>query len=296
MSRRYGIISSTAIQLGYALLVLAMGLLLFPAHCLAAGYPTVTDRYVNDYAGVLTPDDATSIRALFANFERDKGAHVVLLTISSINDYDTPDTSIEAFATNLFNAWGIGDRQKNNGVLILFARNDRKVRIEVGSGYGTALDAPMERVINEFMLPEFKREQYSGGIAAGARAAIDTLNGKTPVASSGWNGWLLGLLGGGLLVAAGGTLIRRNYVREHTCPRCSQRNVKISRETVVDASYSVSGTGRKTRRCESCGYYDESTYIIAQLMHESSSSSDVGGGGGSSDGGSSSGGGASGSW
>lgn len=295
MAQRCGVISLAAIQRGYALLVLAVGLLLFPAYCFAAGYPPDNDRYVNDYAGVLTPEDAASIRTLFIQFERERGVRVVLLTIGSISDYDTPDTSIEAFATHLFNTWGIGDRQKDNGVLILFAMSDRKVRIEVGSGYGTAMDAPMQRVINESMLPAFKRGQYSSGIVTGAQAVIDTLSGKAPVASSGWNYWLLGLMGGGLLAASGATLLGRRYVREHTCPQCSQRSMKITRTTVAAASYSASGSGLKMRHCESCGYHDESTYIIAQL-HESSSSSDSGGGGGSSDGGSSSGGGASGSW
>jgi uncharacterized protein len=275
-------------------------MLFFPAYCLAGGYPADNDRYVNDNAGVLPPEDAASIRTLFADFEREMGARVVLLTIGSISDYDTSDTSIEAFATHLFNTWGIGDRQKNNGVLIVFAKSDRQVRIEVGSGYGQSLDAPMQRVITEFMLPEFKRGQYSSGVVAGARAVIDTLSGRAPVAqaeSSGWSGWFLALIGGGLLAASGGTLIRRNYVRERTCPQCSQRSVEIAQATVVAASYSASGTGVKTRHCPSCGYHDERTYTIAQLYVSSSSSdSGGGGGGGSSDGGSSSGGGASGSW
>jgi len=279
--------------------MLAVGMLLFPAYCLAGGYPADNDRYLNDYAGVLTPEDAASIRTLFADFEREMGARVVLLTIGSIGDYDTADTSIEAFATHLFNTWGIGDRQKNNGVLIVFAKNDRAVRIEVGSGYGQAPDAPMRSVINELMLPEFKRGQYSSGIVAGARAVIDTLSGRAPVAqhaSSGWGGWFLALLGGGLLAAAGATLIRHNYyVWQRTCPQCRQRSVKITHATAVAASYSSSGTGVKTRHCASCGYHDESTYTIAQL-YVSSGSSDSGGGGSSSDGGSSSGGGASGSW
>jgi uncharacterized protein len=102
------------------------------------------------------------------------------VTIDSISDYHTGDETIESFATHLFNTWGIGDSQRNDGVLILIAVKDRKVRIEVGSGYGSTQDANMQEVINEYMLPFFKRNDYSQGIYQGARAVVGTLTGIWP--------------------------------------------------------------------------------------------------------------------
>lgn len=305
MSQRCGFICSTTIRRDYVLLILALGLLLFPTYCLAADYPPRNDRYVNDNAKVLTSDDATNIRDMLRNYERDHGVVVVVLTISSINDYDTPDTTIESFATNLFNTWAIGDAQRNDGVLILFVQNDRKVRIEVGSGYGQNLDEPMQQVIDQIMLPAFKRDQYSSGIAAGVQSVLDTLDGKlltAPVPSSGASGWpVVPTVIGVILViflAVPAALMRYNHVLGHTCPQCKQRNMKVSRTIVMKPTSTSSGLQVQRRNCPSCGYHDERNHDLP-ILHRSTSNSrshdfdrnDSDGGGGRSDGG-----GASGSW
>lgn len=72
------------------------------------------------------------------------GIEAVVVTINSIGDYQTGDATIEAFATNLFNTWGIGHKKENNGVLILVAVKDRKARIELGKGYGREYDSAMK--------------------------------------------------------------------------------------------------------------------------------------------------------
>jgi uncharacterized protein len=143
-------------------------------------YPEPTDLYVNDFAGLLTGQHAEQIRAWFADLKRETGVEAVAVTIDSIGDYNTGDTTIESFATHLFNVWGVGDKEKNNGVMILVAMRDRKVRIEVGAGYESTLNAAMQEVINEHMLPAFRRNDYSQGIYDGARAMIQKLTGKWP--------------------------------------------------------------------------------------------------------------------
>jgi len=132
-------------------------------------YPQRVDRQINDYAGVLADADKTVIRGVQAQLLRDQGIELVVVTINSIDDYDLPDRTIETFATNLFNNWGIGDRQRNDGVLLLVAVKDRKVRIEVGSGYGDSYNSTMQRVIDEDILPRFRAGNYGQGIANGVR-------------------------------------------------------------------------------------------------------------------------------
>jgi len=67
------------------------------------------------------------------------GVQITLLTIASLSKYDAaPFPRIEGFATALFNHWGVGDSEKNNGVLILISHSDRKMRIEIGSGYSSS--------------------------------------------------------------------------------------------------------------------------------------------------------------
>ncbi|HSD85459.1 MAG TPA: TPM domain-containing protein, partial [Anaerolineae bacterium] len=105
------------------------------------GYPTRVDPYVNDFASLLTTEHTASLRSLFSELKTENGVEIVVVTLDSIHDYATGDASIESFATNLFNTWGIGTAQKNDGVLILVAWKDREVRIEVGAGFGDSLNA-----------------------------------------------------------------------------------------------------------------------------------------------------------
>lgn len=156
-----------------ALLAIILGCLSPVANAQAQGqsaYPAPTNDYLNDYAGVMTPGDAEAIRTLFADLEKKTGIEAVVVTINSIGDYQTGDATIEAFATKLFNTWGIGHKKENNGVLILVAVKDRKARIELGKGYGRKYDSAMKQIIDNKMIPYFKTNDYSRGIYEGARA------------------------------------------------------------------------------------------------------------------------------
>ncbi len=161
---------------GFLLVTILSGVL--PRYA-QSGYPTRVDPYVNDFASLLTSDHTASLRSLFSELKSDNGVEIVLVTIDSIHDYATGDTSIESFATNLFNTWGLGNAQKNDGVLVLVAWKDRAVRIEVGTGYGNSLNADMQAIINEQMIPAFRREDYSQGIYDGARAVSRKLTARS---------------------------------------------------------------------------------------------------------------------
>ncbi|MCB9782853.1 MAG: TPM domain-containing protein [Candidatus Omnitrophica bacterium] len=134
----------------------------------AGGYPAPVDEYVNDYAGVIRPEDAKAIRDQLGRVEYQTGIEITVVTIGSIRDYGTADSSIESFATRLFNDWGIGQMPRNDGVLILAAIQDRKCRIELGAGYGFAYNSVMKDVIDGTMIPHFKADNYSQGLKSGA--------------------------------------------------------------------------------------------------------------------------------
>jgi len=148
------------------------------------GYPARIDPYVNDFASLLTTEHTTSLRSLLSELKADNGVELVVVTVDSIQDYATGDASIESFATSLFNTWGLGDAQKNDGVLILVAWKDREVRIEVGAGYGDSLNADMQTIINEQMIPAFRNENYSQGIYDGARAVSRRLTARSGQAAA----------------------------------------------------------------------------------------------------------------
>lgn len=138
-------------------------------------YPTRDDPLVNDYAELLTASDAADVRAALTDLQATHGIEAVVVTLGSIGDYETGDTTIESFATGLFNTWGIGDATKNNGVLLLVAVNDRQVRVELGAGYGSGPSQEMQAVIDRYLLPKFRASDYSGGILLGTRALIAKL-------------------------------------------------------------------------------------------------------------------------
>lgn len=238
----------------FIVMMILGSLIFFRTDSRAGEYPEADDLYVNDYAQLLTPEDAAGIRTMFTTLRSDPGIEAVVLTISSFKKYETQDATLEAFATNLFNTWGIGDKEKNNGVLILVAVNDRKMRIELGAGYPKSMDMKMKSVIDEFMLPQFKRNNYSRGIYQGARAMIAQLTGQEPEdnrplttkilstvseipSEVGYGGGIIG----GLLSLFGLIFGGRRYLRNRKryCPKC--RTMMTRLDEVADDAYLEAG-------------------------------------------------------
>ena len=139
---------------------------------LAADVPYLTGRIV-DEANILSSSAKEKISQLSAQREQASGDQIAVLTVSSL------DESIEGFATRVFDAWKLGQKGKDNGVLVIVAPNDRKMRIEVGYGLeGTLTDAASARIIREAMTPQFKNGNFDAGVTAGVQAIVDTLGGK----------------------------------------------------------------------------------------------------------------------
>ena len=155
--------------------------------CAYAAYPNFTDTRLNDFANVVRPEHAVAIRTELTQLRDNTGMEAVVVTINSISDYGTGDATIESFATNLFNSWGVGNAERNDGAMLLVAVRDRKVRIEVGSGFGSSLNASTQRIIDNEIIPNFKRGDYSQGILAGARALRAELEQNKPPAEAGEN-------------------------------------------------------------------------------------------------------------
>lgn len=150
-------------------------LLVLPISAGAADFPVPIDDYISDYAKILKSGDAQSIRTLLQGVRAQTGQEVTLVTIESIYDYAAPEQSIESFATALFDHWGIGKQDQDNGALLLFSHKDRKVRIELGAKYGRQYDAAMQTVIDDRMLPYFRDGDYSRGLYEGARGMVENL-------------------------------------------------------------------------------------------------------------------------
>jgi uncharacterized protein len=132
--------------------------------------------FVNDYAGLLTPQAKAQLDARLTQLEKDTGAEVAVVTVKSLEG-----DSIEDYAVRLFEKWGIGKKGKDNGVLFLVALEDRKMRIEVGYGLEPVItDARAGRIRDDDVLPKFKKDDYEGGIVAGTNSIEDYIRKGTP--------------------------------------------------------------------------------------------------------------------
>jgi uncharacterized protein len=130
--------------------------------------------HVNDPAGALSADQASTLRAKLDAFERRKGAQIVVLIVPT-----TQPETIEQFATQVFDAWKIGRKKLDDGVLLLWARNDRQIRIEVGYGLEGAIpDAIANRIINETLVPQFRSSAFYAGLDKATDQMIGLIDGE----------------------------------------------------------------------------------------------------------------------
>jgi uncharacterized protein len=140
----------------------------------ALDFPQLTGRVV-DQAGVMTPESRTAIEAKLKDLEDKSSIQLVVATVKSLQGSD-----IETYANQLFRTWKLGEAQKNNGVLLLVAPAEHKVRIEVGYGLeGTLTDALSSVIISSAIVPRFKANDYSGGIERGVDGIISVLSGDS---------------------------------------------------------------------------------------------------------------------
>ena len=145
-------------------------LALFAGPAAAQTFPKLTGRVV-DEAHLLSPEQAAALDAKLAALETQSQRQMVIATIPDLEGYE-----IEDYGYRLGRAWGIGDKQRNDGILLVVAPNERKVRIEVGYGLeGIITDALSSMIISREVVPRFKAGDYPGGIAAATDQLITQL-------------------------------------------------------------------------------------------------------------------------
>ncbi|HTG31484.1 MAG TPA: TPM domain-containing protein [Thermoanaerobaculia bacterium] len=153
---------------------LVLFLLLLPlSWAFAKEVPPLTGR-VNDTANLIPLDQRQRIEAQLAQFEQQTGNQVSVLTIDSLDGEEIAD-----YGNKVGRAWGLGQKGKDNGALLMVSKNDRKMRIEVGYGLEPVLTDLQTSVIqNQVIIPYFKKGDFGGGIEAGVSAILSTIQGK----------------------------------------------------------------------------------------------------------------------
>lgn len=131
-------------------------------------------RYVSDPAALMSASARDSIDALFGQLEASTGIESAVVVLPSIGEATPFD-----FAQSLFRRWGIGKSSSNNGLLILYVADQRKIRIHVGYGLeGFLTDAKCKRIQMQLMVPAFRRGDINGGMVAGALGVYKVLEGS----------------------------------------------------------------------------------------------------------------------
>ena len=133
------------------------------------------ERPIIDQTESLANEDIDRIAQLINAERQKKSFQIGVLMISTLGS----DDSLEEYSLKVARQWGVGDKKKSNGVLLLIAKNDRKMRIEVGNGIeGSLTDARASQIIRNTIAPKFRSGDYAGGVEAGVKRIIDAAEGR----------------------------------------------------------------------------------------------------------------------
>ena len=131
-------------------------------------------RLVNDLAGVLSADQVSSLEQKLVAYDDSTSSQIAIVLVNTLNDYP-----IEEYALKLYRDWGIGNKRTNNGVLILAAIEDRKIRIEVGYGLEGAIpDITSNQIIQNDIGPSFRGGDYYDGLDKATNSLIKAAAGE----------------------------------------------------------------------------------------------------------------------
>src|SRR5688572_11558866 len=196
--------------------LLAAALSLLPQWLAAeVAVPALKTR-VTDLTSTLAADQRAGLEAKLADFEARKGSQVAVLIVPT-----TQPEVIEQFAIRVFDAWKLGRTRVDDGVLLVVAKNDRKLRIEVGRGLEGAIpDAVAKRIVSEMIAPRFREGDFYGGITAGVDRILRVIDGEPlpppkPRAqhSSQGNDWSTLLIVGLIIALVVGSFLRSIFGR-----------------------------------------------------------------------------------
>ena len=152
--------------------------------CAQVPVPALTAR-VNDHTGTLSAEQKASLEQLLQGFEARKGAQIAVLLIPT-----TSGEAIEQYALRVAEQWKIGRKKVDDGAVVVVAKDDRALRIEVGYGLEGALnDATAKRIVSDTIVPRFRQGDFYGGLSAGLDRMIRVIDGEPlPAPSASGNG------------------------------------------------------------------------------------------------------------
>jgi len=224
--------------------------------------------WVTDTSGTLDANTVALLNERAAAFERATTSEIAVVVIRSLDG-----VSIEEAAVKLFEMWGIGKKDRDNGLLFLWSTGDRRVRVEVGYGLeGTLPDAKVGAILDQYVIPRFRANEFNQGVLEGVTALLAAARNE-PLAlaspstesyedtSEGWPVWLqlLGITPVGIASLAGFRKWRRR--RPRRCPQCQTRMTRLDEvaddEHLTKGQVTEEGVGSvdyDVWKCSSCAH------------------------------------------
>ncbi len=211
-------------------------------------------QYVTDPSAILSATARDSINAILGRLEKSTGIETAVVMLPSIGEEDIFD-----FGHELFRKWGIGKKKSNNGLLILFVMDQKKVRFTTGYGIeGTMTDAMSKRIQTTVMIPRFRVGDWNGGMVSGIRAVAKTLDGSMQAEEDSGEDDMSAIMI--TLLAIVVTMLIFIYVMGslQRCPKCNKRSAlrKVKEQHLVVKNKNgriIRRILRTTYVCKYCG-------------------------------------------
>jgi uncharacterized protein len=287
--------------------------LAFASPALSQTLPDPLSDTVSDFAEVLDATEEGRISRLLTETRDATGVQVAVVTLPGLAQYGGAAMSIEDFGKALFNAWGVGGADRNDGILLVLNTETREARIALGAGYDPVYDGRAARVLSTAVLPLLREGQVGAGIEAGIASVRDRLitpflAGQPVSVTDGFadessGSGLTPLIGFAAVAGVAGFGIWRSRRAKVICPNCGAPTLERNTEIIDRPTRTEAGVGMQHLTCSACGFTARKSYPISYSSAEARRDRAVdqnkgggGGGGGGFGGGRSSGGGATGKW
>lgn len=169
-------------QIRFALFILFFAL---PSLLFAKVNVPIQTAWIMDSANIMDSSTKNQLETYLESIDAKTGVQIAVFTVNSIKDVAGEDLTIEEYATDVFENWGLGQKDKDNGILLLVEMDTRSLRIEVGYGLeGVLTDTKCGLIIRNFIAPEFKNEDYSAGIKTGVETIAGYATGDQEITES----------------------------------------------------------------------------------------------------------------
>lgn len=211
-------------------------------------------QYVTDPSAILSTTARDSINAMLGHLEKSTGIETAVVMLPSIGDED-----IFEFGHKLFRKWGIGKKKSDNGLLILFVMDQKKVRFTTGYGIeGTMTDAMSKRIQTTIMIPRFREGDWNGGMVSGVRAVAKTLDGSMQAEEDSGEDDISTIMITLLAIVVTMLIFIYAMGSQQRCPKCKKRSAlrKVKEQHLVVKNKNgriIRRILRTTYVCKYCG-------------------------------------------